>query len=257
MGVDDRGSAKRPGKGDSRHKRRGKGDRRKKTRRKTPATSGITLRLVQGDEYELVFPRQVLQLSEDIEEVCDMILHEEWDIAADELEWLISQCPALLEAYQLLGRIELFRGNLKTAQGHLGCAMLLGFTAGLSKCPGRLPFKLANNRPFLLAARDLAECSIKLGDLAVARNVLSVLLNLDPDDPLHARELWQRIEERPSDNVSHKPGDENLAAPADSAQMVDDQATPPKSSGEEMSGDADVAPPRDQGDGVAGTERAN
>ena len=189
MGVGDRGSDERPGKGESRHKRRGKGDRRKKVRRKTPANSVITVRLVQGDEYELVFPRQVRLLSEDIEEVCDMILHEEWDIAADELEWLISQCPALLEAHQLLGRIELFRGNLKTAQGHLACAILLGYSAGLSKCPGRLPFKLANNRPFLLAARDLAECSIKLGDLSVARGVLAVLLEFGPDDPLHGRDL--------------------------------------------------------------------
>lgn len=53
-------------------------------------------------------------------------------------------------------------------------------------------------------------------------------------------------------------GDENSVAVADPAQGAEDKAMPSESSGEDKASvDEDEASPHDQGDGMAGRERAN
>ncbi|MGB4728557.1 MAG: hypothetical protein WBH86_14215 [Thermogutta sp.] len=183
-----------PGKPGKRNGRRspGTGRSRKKTdsQRRTGQSQGISVRRIQGDVYELVYPRKARLLRDDIEEVYDMIAHEEWDLAVDELLWLLRECRELLEAHQLLGRIALFQNKLDLARAHLGHAYELGLNATGKDFRGRLPFTQAANRPLLQATRDLVECLIRLNERDLATSVAQRLLQWDPSDPLHVRDLF-------------------------------------------------------------------
>lgn len=182
-----------PGKPGKRNGRRspGTGRSRKKTdsQRRTGQSQGISVRHIQCDVYELVYPRKARLLRDDIEEVYDMIAHEEWDLAVDELLWLLRECRELLEAHQLLGRIALFQNKLDLARAHLGHAYELGLNATGKDFRGRLPFTQAANRPLLQATRDLVECLIRLNERDLATSVAQQLLQWDPSDPLHVRDL--------------------------------------------------------------------
>ncbi len=164
---------------------------RKKTdsQRRKGQSLAITVRHVQDDVYELVYPRKARLLRDDIEEVYDMIAHQEWDLAVDELLWLLRECRELLEAHQLLGRIALFQNELDLARAHLGHAYELGLNATRKDFRGRLPLTQAANRPLLQATRDLVECLIRLNERDLAHSVAQQLLQWDPSDPLHVRKL--------------------------------------------------------------------
>lgn len=157
--------------------------------RKQAQPQGITVRLIENDVYELVHPRKARMLSDDLEEVHDMLAHEEWDLAVDELLWLLRECRELLEAHQLLGRIALFQGKLDLARAHLGHAYELGLNATGTDFAGRLPFTRFSNRPLLQASYDLVQCLLRLEEHELARSVAKQLVKWDPTDPLHVRNL--------------------------------------------------------------------
>lgn len=158
-------------------------------RKRDPQAQGITVRQVEANVFELVHPRKARMLSDDLEEVYDMLAHEEWELAMDELLWLLRECRELLEAHQLLGRIALFQNKLDLARAHLGYAYELGLTAIGKTFSGRLPFDRPSNRPLLQATYDLVRCLIQLNDHELARSVAQQLLVWDPTDPLHVQSL--------------------------------------------------------------------
>lgn len=170
--------------GESRTCRQGNKNHRKGNRPRT-----IVIRRVEADVFELVFPRKVRVLADDLEEVHDMIAHEEWELAVDELLWLLRDFHEFLEAHQLLGRIALFQNKLDLARAHLGYAYELGLNAIGKNFKGRLPFSQMANRPLLQAARDLVDCLLRLNERNLAVSIAQQLLKWDPSDPLHVRAL--------------------------------------------------------------------
>ncbi len=152
-----------------------------------------------GDQpvYEFVYPPCVARRAEDMEEVYQMIHMGETEAAEDELLWLLQGCPELLEAHQLLGELALAAGNLPRAQAHFGRAVELGLAAlPLSRLPGRLPANLPANKPFFHAGKGLAVTLRQLGHEKLAREILSRLLELDPEDPLKLGELLRFTTDR-------------------------------------------------------------
>ncbi|MCS7239136.1 MAG: hypothetical protein NZ899_12840 [Thermoguttaceae bacterium] len=165
-------------------------------RRQSASKSRITLRKVSDEPaYELVYPRCVAERAEDMEEVYEMIRMGETEAAEDELLWLLTDCPELLEAHQLLGELALAQGNLARAQAHFGRAFELGLAAlPPGKLPGRLPAKLPGNTPFFHAGKGLAVTLKQLGHRKLAQEVVHRLLDLDPQDPLRLREILRSEE---------------------------------------------------------------
>jgi len=111
-----------------------------------------------------------------------MIRAEEFDIANDELLYLVSDCRGFLEAYNLLGELALEDNNVKLAKGHFG----FGYETGLNLLsPGfraQLPANLGDNLHFFAAGRGLARCLIALGNRHDGREVLQRLAKFDPTD---------------------------------------------------------------------------
>lgn len=160
-------------------------------RRKFGKASRITIRQVSDEPaFELIFPRCVALRAEDMAEVYKMIQMGETEAAEAELLWLLSDCPELLEAHQLLGELALAEGNLPRAQAHFGRAFELGLAAlPPGRLPGRLPADLPGNTAFFHAGKGLAVTLKQLGHRKLAQEVVHRLLELDPRDPLSLREL--------------------------------------------------------------------
>lgn len=143
-----------------------------------------------SNEWELVAPRCAEERTDDLEEVHDMIDSGELDVAIDELRWLLSGCPELLEAHQLLGELALADEDVALARGHFGYAYDLGQAAiPAAGWHGTLPYRLPGNRTFLTAAKGLALAFHQLGQAQRASEIIERLLALDPSDPLRVRPL--------------------------------------------------------------------
>lgn len=111
-----------------------------------------------------------------------MIRAEEFDIANDELLYLVSDCRGFIEAYNLLGELALEDNDVKLAKGHFG----FGYETGLNLLPpgfrDNLPANLGDNRHFFAAGRGLARCLIALGNRNDGRDVLQRLAKFDASD---------------------------------------------------------------------------
>ena len=190
--VSGRQSAEGQAENRSRKKFRDKKPEKPKSRKSKSPGQRISVREISPGIFELVFPPRLRQFKEDIEEVYDILAHEEWDLAVDELLWLLQQCRDLLEAHQLLGRIALYRNKLDLARGHLGYAFELGLKALGKDFKGRLPLNRPSNQAFLQAARDLVECLVRLGERGLAQSVAEQLLTWTPEDPLGVRKILER-----------------------------------------------------------------
>lgn len=135
-----------------------------------------------GGRFAFVSPVCAIDRQEDIAEVREMIRAEEFDIANDELLYLVADCRGFLEAYNLLGELALEDNDLKLAKGHFG----FGYETGLNLLPpgfrGTLPASLGDNRHFFATGRGLSRCLIALGSRNDGRDVLQRLAKLDPND---------------------------------------------------------------------------
>ncbi|RMF95095.1 MAG: hypothetical protein D6741_12040, partial [Planctomycetota bacterium] len=176
--------------GKQRGRKRKRGGRRDKASAGSATASRIRLCRVDatGDaaEYEFVFPRDVREREDDLEEVRRMLEMGEIDVAVDELRWLVGGCEGLLEGHRLLGEIAAEEGDWELARAHFGYAYDLGLKALPQGFAGRLPFRRLSNRPMFYAADGLARCLVHLGDFDQAKAIWRQMATWDPDDPLQA-----------------------------------------------------------------------
>ncbi|MEX2168149.1 MAG: hypothetical protein WD851_02475 [Pirellulales bacterium] len=156
------------------------------------AGDGVSVRRhPSGKGWLLVHPRAARQRAEDLEEVREMIAAGELEIAVDELRWLLSGCSEFMEAHVLLGQLAIEKDNdLPLARGHYGFAYQLGIqTLQRAGKASPLPYEFPANRPFYEAGRGLAWCLEKIGQTALADEVVKKLQELDLTDPLQVRAM--------------------------------------------------------------------
>ena len=155
--------------------------------RKRVSTSTVGVeRARSGQGFTLTHPRAARDAAEDLEEVRTMIAAGENDVAIDELRWLVSACPDMIEAHYLLGKLAVEADHdLPLARGHFGVGYQLGAKA-LARTGGPMPLSALHpaNRPFYDAGRGLAWCLNELGRPEMAIEVVEHLLRCDPLDPL-------------------------------------------------------------------------
>lgn len=129
-----------------------------------------------------------------------MIAAGEFEIAQDELRWLLDGCSEFIVAHKLLGELAVLDDDVKLARGHFGYAYNIGRKAipkeGLR---GTLPYELEANRDFYEAGKGLCWCLREMQKAPMALDVIADLLKLDPSDPLHLRDLQEELK-RPTRN---------------------------------------------------------
>ncbi|MCG8587076.1 MAG: hypothetical protein MI757_20410 [Pirellulales bacterium] len=155
------------------------------------STSAVGVRNAgDGNEWELVHPRCAIDRAEDMEEVRAMLDAGEFDVARDELVWILGGCHDFMEAHRTLGDLALADEDFSLARGHFGTAYRLATTALKSARRGaRLPYTLEANREFYLAGKGLAWSLMLLGKNRLSEEVVGELLRHDPSDPLDVRGL--------------------------------------------------------------------
>lgn len=162
----------------------------------------LSLRPIEenSQQYELVFPRCARDRKEDLEEVQAMLAAEEYEVALDELRWLISECSSCLPAHRYLGELALLEEDLSLARGHFGYAYELGLSAIPSRdWQGKLPYEAENNTAFFEAGKGFAYCLQELGKAALAAEVLRRLIQLDPNDPLGCGAMLDSLAKNPAE----------------------------------------------------------
>ena len=139
-----------------------------------------------GNAWVFSHPREVRESAEDLEEVRDMIASGEFEIAVDELLWLLEICGEMLAAHYLLGKIAVeVDDDIQLGRGHFGAGYQLGLQAWRrAGQPTPVAALHPANRVFFDCGRGLVWClhSLQLTPLAV--EVVEHLLALDPSDPL-------------------------------------------------------------------------
>ena len=124
-------------------------------------------------------------MAEDLEEVRAMIEAGEFDVATDELRWLVSGCSEFIEAHELLGELALAQEDNTLARGHFGFAVQLGLkTLERAKVRGPLPYRQPANKAFFLAGRGLVWSLAKLDMRPKAEELVQTFVKFDPTDPL-------------------------------------------------------------------------
>ena len=171
--------------------------KRKPTRRRpADSESGLGVRRASdGRGWVLVHPRGARERAEDIAEVRAMIEAGEFDVAIDELRWLVGGCSEFIEAHALLGELALAAdGDAALARGHFGFAVQLGLkTLQRAKVAGPLTCSQPANRAFFEAGRGLVGCLAQLGMTDKAVELVNDLVRLDPTDPLKLRKLLDEV----------------------------------------------------------------
>ena len=102
-----------------------------------------------------------------------MIDAGEFEVAVDELRWLLEGCPDFIEAHHQLGQLALAKDDFTLARGHLGHA----YRSGLAALPddGKplpLPYERSSNQAFLESGKGLAWCLHKLSKPSMALEVV-------------------------------------------------------------------------------------
>ena len=120
-----------------------------------------------------------------MEEVDEMVASGEWDVARDELRFLLSECPDFFAAHQKLGEIALEEGDFPLARGHFGyvydrALKVLGSEAG----DGPLPYAAADNQTLHESSKGLAWSLHHTGRDDLALDVVRRMLRWDTSDPL-------------------------------------------------------------------------
>ena len=122
----------------------------------------------------------------DMEEVADMVAAGEFDIAIEEIRWLLSGCSDFIHAHRMLGELALEQNDLPLARGHFGHAYRAG-SAAIRKAGNvqPVPYSSEANQSFFECGKGLIYCLNQLGKPHMASEVVTQLLKYDPTDPLN------------------------------------------------------------------------
>jgi len=170
-----------------------KGPAKSKPAKKPPGA--LELKSLGGNRYEFHAPECALDRELDLEEVREMRLASEGEIARDELLYLVADCRGFLEAYLQLAELALEDEDIGLAKGHFGFAYETGMEALPPHFKGQLPCKAGYNCHFYAAGRGLARCLIARKESDKAREVLEQLLRFDPAEA-DTRSLLEQLNER-------------------------------------------------------------
>ncbi len=140
----------------------------------------LSLQRLGKNQFMFVAPRAAEERVDDIDEVQQMIAGEEFDIARDELLYLVADCSGFIEAHNLLAELALEENDLKLARGHFGFGFEQGLEVLTERFNGELPAHEGYNAHFFAAGRGLARCLIALGDRRTGQDVLERLSRWDP-----------------------------------------------------------------------------
>jgi hypothetical protein len=132
----------------------------------------LSVRRVEGNDFELVHPPCVAQRELDYQEGLEMLRAGDPEGAQDALRFALDGCGDNLWVHVELGQIALgdFR-DPKLARGHFGYALQLVERALPRPFHGRLRREVPANRPLYDAAAGLADCYEALGLHADAAQV--------------------------------------------------------------------------------------
>jgi hypothetical protein len=149
-----------PGQARSGRKNRSRSQREKRGHSPGP----IRLIRIAGNDYELVHPRQVMEVDLDFQEGLEIWKAGDPEGARDALRHALSACHENLWVHVALGQIALqeFR-DPNLARGHFGFAVELAKRALQPGFTGRLPRDRSNNQPFYEALAGLIRCLEVLG----------------------------------------------------------------------------------------------
>jgi hypothetical protein len=170
--------------------------RKPNRRRGAPPPSGLSIRRsTDGRSWVLVHPRCARDRAEDLDEVRAVVEAGEFDVAVDELRWLVSGCAEFIAAHVLLGELAVaMHDDLSLARGHFGAGYQLGLqTWRRANRPKPVLYSQPANRPFFDAGRGLAWTLEKLGRRDMAEEVVETLLEIDPSDPLKLRAMVDEL----------------------------------------------------------------
>ena len=168
---------------------------RDEARTKQPAEYSIRCVVGIDNAWELVPPPEALVRAEDLAEARAMIDAGEFEIATEELRWLLDSYHDLLDGHRMLGELALEEHDHKLGRAHFGYAFKLGLDAlPAEDFQGTLPYSIAANQPFLESGKGLAWSLQELGKYDLAREVWRQLLRLDPTDPLGAGGMLARLD---------------------------------------------------------------
>lgn len=159
-----------------------------------PRTTLRLQRVGRTDVWELLHPPCVRERAEDLEEVQQMIDGGEYDVATDELRWLLEGCRDFQSAHHLLGELALLQGDTTLARAHFGYAFQLGAEAvelawGDGPPRGTISYDRPGNQAFIETGKGLVACLIALGKREQAHDVARQLLAWEPADPLAIAQL--------------------------------------------------------------------
>ncbi len=157
----------------------GKSGKGKPTRRPAGA---LELKALGGNRYVFVAPECAVDRDLDLAEAIEMRAGGEFEIARDELLYLVADCRGFIEAYLQLAELALEDEDISLAKGHFGFA----YEQGLETLPlnfrGQLPCTEGYNPHFFAAGRGLARCLIARQEPQKAREVLEQLIRFDPSE---------------------------------------------------------------------------
>lgn len=136
----------------------------------------------------------VTDRADDIDEVRQMIDGGEPEIAADELRWLLAECPDHMAAHALLGELAAAENDLQLARAHFGYAFQIGDkTLNATRCPGPMPGADPRNAAWHDAALGLAWALEEQGDAKMADDVCAKAIKMDPADPAGIRAMLDEL----------------------------------------------------------------
>lgn len=155
----------------------------------------VELKSLGGNRFVFVAPECALDRDLDLAEVIEMRAGGEFEIARDELLYLVADCRGFLEAYLQLAELALEDEDIALAKGHFGFAYEQGLEILPPQFRGTLPSKEGYNPHFYAAGRGLARCLVARQEQDKAREVLEQLLRFDPAEE-GARSLLEQLNER-------------------------------------------------------------